>query len=255
MVHHQRISKSQSPVNQATSQTESDDLQLTHGDCTSPNHELSQNTTQYPSNSLFMHPIQAKMILGRPNDKYEQEADRVAEDVVDQLHTPTPFSASVPTIQRYEDLDTEALRRKPAITSIQRQGTPTGNEADGGVPGDVEASIQGARGSGHALPDVLRGSMEQALDADLSEIRIHTDPQADQLNRNIQARAFTTGQDIFFRQGEYNPSSRAGQKLILHEATHALQQSWPGLIQHLRTVAGQTLLSKYGGSAIASAGI
>ncbi|NEP28586.1 DUF4157 domain-containing protein, partial [Moorena sp. SIO3I6] len=41
----------------------------------------------------------------------------------------------------------------------------------------------------------------------------------------IQARAFTTGKDIFFRQGEYNPGSQEGKKLIAHELTHVVQQT------------------------------
>ncbi|WP_287359229.1 DUF4157 domain-containing protein, partial [Moorena sp. SIO3B2] len=55
--------------------------------------------------------------------------------------------------------------------------------------------------------------------------RVHNDAQSDQLNQSIQARAFTTGKDIFFRQGEYNPGSRGGQELIAHELTHVVQQN------------------------------
>jgi hypothetical protein len=54
---------------------------------------------------------------------------------------------------------------------------------------------------------------------------VHTDSQSDQLNKSIQAKAFTTGQDIFFRQGAYEPNSRGGQELIAHELTHVVQQN------------------------------
>ncbi len=66
--------------------------------------------------------------------------------------------------------------------------------------------------------------MEQAFGSNFSQVRIHTDAQSDQLNRSIQAKAFTTGQDIFFRSGEYNPDSIAGQELMAHELTHIMQQ-------------------------------
>jgi hypothetical protein len=66
--------------------------------------------------------------------------------------------------------------------------------------------------------------MGQAMGADFSGVKVHTDSQSDQLNKSIQAKAFTTGQDVFFRQGAYEPSSRGGQELIAHELTHVVQQ-------------------------------
>ena len=67
--------------------------------------------------------------------------------------------------------------------------------------------------------------MEQAFGADFGGVKVHTDSRSDQLNQSIQARAFTTGQDVFFRQGEYNPGSRGGQELLAHELTHVVQQN------------------------------
>jgi hypothetical protein len=63
------------------------------------------------------------------------------------------------------------------------------------------------------------------MGADFSGVKVHTDSQSDQLNKSIQAKAFTTGQDVFFRQGAYNPSSKSGQELIAHELTHVIQQN------------------------------
>jgi hypothetical protein len=67
--------------------------------------------------------------------------------------------------------------------------------------------------------------MENAFGADFGGVRVHTDSTSDTMNRAIQARAFTTGKDVFFRQGEYNPSSRNGQELLAHELTHVVQQT------------------------------
>ncbi|MGD1908340.1 MAG: DUF4157 domain-containing protein [Leptolyngbyaceae cyanobacterium] len=74
----------------------------------------------------------------------------------------------------------------------------------------------------------LQHRMGQAMGADFSGVKVHTDSQSDQLNESIQAKAFTTGQDVFFRQGEYAPNSTAGQELIAHELTHVVQQSATG---------------------------
>ena len=67
--------------------------------------------------------------------------------------------------------------------------------------------------------------MEQAIGADFGRVRVHSDAQSDRLSRSIQARAFTTGQDIFMRQGEYRPQERSGQELLAHELTHVVQQN------------------------------
>ena len=107
--------------------------------------------------------------------------------------------------------------------TIMRQSSgSTGGEAS--VTQDVEQGIQQAKGGGQGLDESVRQPMEQAFGADFSGVKIHTDAQSDQLNRSIQAKAFTTGQDIFFKQGEYQPGSRGGQELLAHELTHVVQQ-------------------------------
>ena len=63
------------------------------------------------------------------------------------------------------------------------------------------------------------------MGADFGGVRVHTDAPSDELARYLQARAFTTGSDIVFRRGQYDPSSRAGQQLIGHELAHVVQQS------------------------------
>ncbi|MEQ8957392.1 MAG: DUF4157 domain-containing protein, partial [Coleofasciculus sp. C2-GNP5-27] len=90
---------------------------------------------------------------------------------------------------------------------------------------NLEESIQQKRGQGQSLSEDIREPMEQTLGADFSGVKVHTDSQSDQLNRSIQARAFTTGQDVFFKQGEYNPGSKNGQELLAHELTHVVQQT------------------------------
>jgi hypothetical protein len=66
--------------------------------------------------------------------------------------------------------------------------------------------------------------MEGAFGADFSGVRVHTDAQSDSLNKSIQAKAFTTGSDIFFSKGAYDPGSQDGQQLLGHELTHVVQQ-------------------------------
>lgn len=153
--------------------------------------------------------VQAKLTVNQPGDKYEQEADRVAEQVVKQINAP-----SDDRLVEAEAIQTEKLMRKSVPSA-----------AEGVAQSDVEASIQTARGQGQSLPKNFQKPLEQAFNADFSPVRIHTDTQADRLNQSLQAKAFTTGKDIFFRQGEYNPSSQQGQELVAHELTHVIQQN------------------------------
>jgi len=95
---------------------------------------------------------------------------------------------------------------------------------------DLETSIQQVRGRGQPLSNNTRVPMEQAFGADFSGVRVHADIESDKLNNSLQARAFTTGQDVFFKEGEYNPGSANGRKLLAHELTHVLQQK-KGMLQ------------------------
>jgi hypothetical protein len=160
--------------------------------------------------------LQPKLTIGAANDRYEKEANQVAHQVVTKIHSPafrTPQPQANESIQRQIG-PRIAVMRKPTAQGQAATATP-----------DLEASIRAARGCGHPIRPRVRELMEQAFEADFSQVRIHTDAQSDQLNRSIQARAFTTGQDIFFRKGEYNLNSMAGQELMAHELTHVVQQT------------------------------
>jgi len=89
----------------------------------------------------------------------------------------------------------------------------------------LDTAIESVKGSGQPLPSELRAFYEPRFGHDFSRVRIHADSEADSLNRVLHSRAFTTRQDVFFRQGEYTPGSSTGRKLLAHELTHAVQQS------------------------------
>ncbi|MFO0307577.1 MAG: DUF4157 domain-containing protein, partial [Pseudanabaena sp.] len=172
------------------------------------------NRLKRPLQDKRVSMIQAKLNIGEPNDKYEQEADATASKVVQQINSPTQDQS----VQREEGMKEDVeLQMKPLAQRSENSG-------DSEASSDVEGAINSARGSGQQLPNRLRRKMENAMGADFSGVKIHTDGKADVLNRSLNARAFTTGQDIFFKKGEYNPDSVEGQKLIAHESTHTIQQ-------------------------------
>jgi len=183
------------------------------------NHPLMGNISDLP-------PIQTKLTIGAPGDKYEQEADTIARKVVSQINSPT--AQAKPT--------TKVLQRQPIgrdITVSPFAGMMQAKEAIAGGPAsqDLESSINRAKGGGQPLDAGLQQSMGQAMGADFSGVRVHTDGTSNQLNQSIQAKAFTTGQDVFFKQGQYNPGSKGGQELIAHELTHVVQQKGGSTVQ------------------------
>jgi hypothetical protein len=112
-------------------------------------------------------------------------------------------------------------------TMLQRITRPAVKPSVPNVQGDFETRLNSARGGGSPLDRAFRAKVEPAMGADFSGVKVHTDAEADRLNRSIQAKAFTTGQDIFFRQGTYEPGSEQGQELLAHELTHVVQQVTP----------------------------
>ena len=89
----------------------------------------------------------------------------------------------------------------------------------------VAGSIQGRIGGGNPLPPDVRAEAEAGLGQRLGDVRLHTDAPAAALATQLGAHAFTTGNDIFFNQGEYDPGSSGGFNVLMHELTHTLQQA------------------------------
>jgi hypothetical protein len=182
-----------------------------------------------------------------PVAELEHEAER--PDIVTQLDNATRLGhrfgalgvdhSPPPIIQRQEipEVAEEELQMRSESAALQRQELPEEDEElmmkpaegrvgpqGGQVPPEVEAAINRARGGGQPLDGALQEQMSASLGYDFSGVRVHTDAEADALNQQLTARAFTTGRDIFFRQGEYNPGADSGRELISHELTHVVQQ-------------------------------
>eukprot|EP00160_Parvularia_atlantis_P009585 Unigene19111_Nuclearia_a/m.54269 Unigene19111_Nuclearia_a/g.54269 ORF Unigene19111_Nuclearia_a/g.54269 Unigene19111_Nuclearia_a/m.54269 type:complete len:324 (+) Unigene19111_Nuclearia_a:867-1838(+) len=89
----------------------------------------------------------------------------------------------------------------------------------------LEERIRQSKGKGQALPDEVKSFMETQFGADLSEVTVHTDGEAVAMNKELKARAFTNGFDIYFNEGQYKPDTAEGRKLLAHELTHVIQQT------------------------------
>ncbi|MBE9044998.1 DUF4157 domain-containing protein [Pleurocapsales cyanobacterium LEGE 10410] len=131
--------------------------------------------------------------------------------------------ASIKAEKLNEDGDKyKIIARADTSGKAQRKAIGGGNiEA---APG-ITKTIQRAQGRGTAIAQPAREPMERAFGYDFSPVKIHHDSQSDRLNRSLNARAFTVGGDIFFRQGEYQPETSGGKQVLAHELTHVIQQS------------------------------
>ena len=136
----------------------------------------------------------------------------------EQLQMKPPANFISPLLQRQPAPQQEEVQMKPMV---QLRLSASGITATS----DLENSLPQSRGSGQALADDIKQPMEQAFGADFASVRVHTDGNSDKLNKSIQAHALTTGQDVFFRQGEYSPGSNSGKELLAHELTHVIQQN------------------------------
>ncbi|MHC5763911.1 eCIS core domain-containing protein, partial [Nostoc sp.] len=157
--------------------------------------------------------VQTKLKIGEPGDKFEKDADQFAKELDQLTHAPVSRQIEQNLQPKEMSVAEKEIQTKPML---QLRAAVGGMTATAGL----ETAINQARGSGQPLADNVRKPMEQFSGTDLSRVRVHTDQKADQLSRSIQARAFTTGQDIFFAKGEYNTSTREGKKLIFHEGRH-----------------------------------
>ena len=104
---------------------------------------------------------------------------------------------------------------------------PVDRKADGnGVSAGADKHVEEAAGAsgGTALPAPLRDELERSLGADLGDVRIHTGGKSATAAKSVGAKAYTTGRDIHFAEGAYDPSSKTGRALIAHEVAHVVQQ-------------------------------
>ena len=154
-------------------------------------------------------PLQPKLRIGRVDDPLEREADRVAEQV---MRMPEP------DLQQKVDEGGESLQSKPLV-----QQRVTGPEAGlEEAPPIVHEVLQSP---GRPLDPSMRQFMESRFGYDFGQVRVHVDGKAAVSVRAVNAQAFTVRRDVVFGAKQYSPGTIEGQRLLVHELTHVVQQS------------------------------
>lgn len=187
-------------------------------------------------------PIQTKLSVGHPGDEYEQEADRVAEQVMRMPdHRINPGLQAQESVAEQvmrmpdeggageEDVDSEATLAVlriicPECEDEVVQAKESSGQLSAVTPG-LESQIETVKTGGEPLPETVRAFFEPRFGYNFSHVRIHTDSAAAETAEQLHALAYTVGSHVAFGPGQYAPDSPAGKKLLAHELTHVVQQA------------------------------
>ncbi len=227
------------------------------------------------------HVIQPKLKIGQPGDKYEQEADAVADRV---MSMPESNQMQMQPIKEEEDMLQPKLRMQPIeeeeemmqpklrmqpieeeeellqpkIQMLEEEEEEPiqmkSNNTESLATSAFTRQLQLSKGGGTPLPNNSNRFMSKAFGSDFSAVNIHTGQNAVQMNQQLGARAFTYGNDIYFNKGEYSPNSSGGKSLLAHELTHVVQQKEDTIQRDPVAVAGLGLAVFESGRSMLSGG-
>lgn len=209
--------------------------------------------------------FQAKLNVNKPGDQFEQEADSVANAVVNKSGgMPALQQKEISSVQRLStspvdeeaSTDEERMRKDKMVQrkcahceeeeQQQKGGVQKKEDTDkmkeeeekqsksatvqrkadsNSTSAQLSSRIEQSAGNGNPLPSKTQAEMQQAFGYNLDAVNIHTDAEAADLSRQVKAQAFTHGKDIYFNTGKYNPESSEGKQLLAHELTHVIQQN------------------------------
>ncbi|WP_367156137.1 DUF4157 domain-containing protein [Methylomonas sp. HYX-M1] len=159
--------------------------------------------------------------------------------------------------EEQQEVKAQARLFRAEAEAEEQQAAETGAGGQDGVEQEIEQRIENTRGKGDPLPEAVRKDMEQQFGQDFSAVVIHNDAEAAELCKNLNARAFTVGDDIYFAPGEFAPETESGRDLLAHELTHTLQQGMQVSRKIYRADKGKTATStgKAGGKSKAAAAV
>ena len=165
--------------------------------------------------------LQRKLAIGRTDDPLEHEADRVADQVM-RMPAPaagSPLTAAPPQVSR------KCAECEEEEEKLQRKEAGAAAHSLSGAPAIVHEVL---RSPGQPLDAATRAFFEPRFGRDFSSVRVHTGTAAVQSARDVNAHAYTVGQNIVFANGQYAPTQTAGRRLVAHELAHVIQQNRGG---------------------------
>jgi uncharacterized protein DUF4157 len=215
LLHFQRSADGQAPVHRST---QVDATQVAARPATTLT-RFRTDFSRIPVHSAALRSPQPTLSINKPGDRYEREADRITDQVM---------GMAAPQLQRGQMHHDDAVRHRHLHrTALARTVTPVipptaSEQTTASKP--ITSQIASTRGGGSPLPESSRSFMESCFGTDFSQVRLHTGDYAARLSGALGAKAFTVGNDIYFRTGSLSPDSSHGRRLLAHELTHTVQQ-------------------------------
>jgi hypothetical protein len=209
--------------------------------------EYNKEAIQHDNKEATRLSIQFKLTVGATDDPLEHEADTMADKVMRMpeqnfiqrkcaqceeeekaQHKPVESFIQKKCAHCEEE---EKAQRKPIASFIQKKHSSINNNT---VAADsISNQIQSTKGNGNSISSSTKSFMESRFGADFSNVKIHTGNYAVQLSKDLNAQAFTVGNNIYFNEGKYQPQSDTGKHLLAHELTHTIQQGGSSLNENV----------------------
>ncbi|MEL6558854.1 MAG: DUF4157 domain-containing protein [Bacteroidota bacterium] len=222
--------------------------------------------------------VQKKLKIGKPNDKHEQQADAVADQVMKMPDEEEKVSMSAmdeesavqmqseeeepvqmqpedeESVQMQPEEEEVAMKEDEEVAMKEEEEVAAKEDEEVAMQEDEEVAtkedeevqkkpliqrsgdgqttatpalssqLNATKGGGRSLPKDVNQEMSQKIGSDFSNVRVHTDSKAVEMNEGLGAKAFAHGNDVYFNTGNFNPDQPDGKRLLAHELTHVVQQ-------------------------------
>jgi hypothetical protein len=176
--------------------------------------------------------MQTKLTVNQPGDQYEQEAARVADQVM-RAAAPTSLQRKCGSCEENEGKLQRTVKGHGLMRAIE------GGQTTSTAPPVVSEVVNS--NTGRPLDSSARAFFEPRFGCDLAQVRVHTDARAAESARAVNALACTVGQNVIFGAGQYAPETAAGRRLLAHELTHVIQQqALPGAGEPRQLTRGES---------------
>lgn len=199
-----------------------------------------QYGNRFAQRVIAQNGIQAKLKIGQPGDIYEQEAEKVAEQVTRMPEPQISGDSSQEPVVTSQNQEGSKEKQRVQVKSLTDQITPIAQrqaaeeetpvqaketeDSNPELTPSFEGGINSIKDGGQPLPKSARSFFEPRFGANFSDVRVHTNSTAAHLAGSVNAKAFTLGQALVFGPGQYSPDTSHGKLLLAHELTHVVQQ-------------------------------
>jgi antitoxin (DNA-binding transcriptional repressor) of toxin-antitoxin stability system len=183
--------------------------------------EIQQKAiTENSTHSLQLSPIKEDEVQKKTEINKEQVQLKNETAIIEPQKTilkPIIQTKVEEEVQAKEEDEVQAKEEESELQmSASGDASPNNN--------NLESNLNSSKGGGSPLPQNTKTEMESGFGADFSNVRVHNDSNAVQMNKQLGSQAFAKGNDIYFNEGKFNPSSQSGKHLLAHELTHTVQQ-------------------------------